>query len=164
MKGLSNFSSRKEWENYLWEEFVKILGKRKLEKDIYYFLNSLLTIKERTNITRRLVVISLIKKGKSYKEISEILWLSPNTISSIKKSFKNHRGYQSYFEIFKNKHSGRQSAKTLKQFSGISWNELADASIEFLEAFNKVLNTLLPPITGKRRRGCLFPPIIKNRK
>jgi len=153
MKELFNFSSRKEWEDYLWKEFVKILNnKRNSEKDIYYFLGSLLTAKEKRNIIRRLVIISLIKKEKSYKEISEILWLSPNTISSINKSFKNNRQYQSYFEIFKNKNNNNQTqtVKTSKQFGEISWGEMADASVEFIEAFNKVLNKLLPPMTFRR--------------
>lgn len=164
MKELSNFSSRKEWEEYLWKEFAAILNKNKSGEQTHYLLNSLLTAKERTNIIRRLVIISLIKNGKSYKEISEILWLSPNTISSISKSLKNNLQYKSYFEISKNKHSGRQAIRASKQFSDISWSGLADSSIEFLEAFNRILNKLLPPITGKGRWGHLSPPIIKNKK
>ena len=45
----------------------------------------------------RAAVISGINSGKSYRQIAEELWLSPQTISSIKKALKENN-YQSYRE------------------------------------------------------------------
>jgi len=62
IKNLSEFSSRKEWENYLWKEFLKRVNDKKLE----LFLNNLLTNQEKRNIIRRLATISLFKKGMNF--------------------------------------------------------------------------------------------------
>ncbi|NCO89665.1 hypothetical protein AUJ30_01340 [Candidatus Wolfebacteria bacterium CG1_02_39_135] len=80
MKNINEFKSRKEWENYLWRVFLKNVEKSKLEKRLANFLNNLLSETEKKNIVRRLTVIFLLKQGKTYKEIGEILWISPETI------------------------------------------------------------------------------------
>ncbi|NCQ02696.1 hypothetical protein GW816_01415, partial [Candidatus Wolfebacteria bacterium] len=103
MKNINEFKSRKEWENYLWRVFLKNVEKSKLEKRLANFLNNLLSETEKKNIVRRLTVIFLLKQGKTYKEIGEILWISPGTISAIKKSLLNYRNYRSKYDFYKNK-------------------------------------------------------------
>lgn len=108
IKSLDDFSSRKEWREYLWNKFIEELLKTK-EPQLKNFLDNLLTKKEKDNIIKRLAILSLVRQGKNYREISEALWLSPNTISAVKEGIKNFE-YQSYFEISKNKKSGRKKS------------------------------------------------------
>ena len=46
-------------------------------------------------------MISLVKSGKSYREIGEILWMSPQTIRTAKKnilgSFGNYKSYKKFY-------------------------------------------------------------------
>jgi len=128
MKNINEFKSRKEWENYLWRVFLKNVEKSKLEKRLANFLNNLLSETEKKNIVRRLTVIFLLKQGKTYKEIGEILWISPGTISAIKKSLLNYRNYRSKYDFYKNKKvEERKKMKGLPPetifdyFAGIKW-------------------------------------------
>ena len=84
---LSRFSSRKQWEEACWE----LISKSKK------FLDIITTPYERRNIVLRAAVIDYINSGKKYRQIGEELWLSPQTISSIKRSLNEPR-YKSYRE------------------------------------------------------------------
>ncbi|TRZ64761.1 MAG: hypothetical protein D4Q79_00880 [Spirochaetia bacterium] len=84
---IKNYPSRKEWEVVCWR---KILESKEL-------LNLLITSNEGHNLVMRAVVMEGLFSGKSYKQISEELWLSPQTISSIKKALKE-KAYRSYRE------------------------------------------------------------------
>lgn len=84
---LSRFSSRKQWEEACWE----VISKSKK------FLDIMTTPYERRNIVLRAAVLNCINSGKRYRQIGEELWLSPQTISSIKKSLGESR-YKSYRE------------------------------------------------------------------
>ena len=137
MKNISEFSSRKEWEDYLWKEFLKIASNKKLE----LFLNSLLTNQEKRNIIRRLAVISLFKKGMNYRQIGEILWLSHNTISSIKKSIKSGE-YKSYFEISKkNKNNPNEVSKKLFP---MSYSDIADGLVDIINIMDEIFDKIPP--------------------
>ena len=89
--------SRKEWEALLWEQLVSRLAESK-SAELKKNLDILISEDERRNILIRAAIIALISEGKSYKEISALLWVSPATISVIKKnifgkfgSYKNYR-------------------------------------------------------------------------
>ena len=84
---ISHYPSRKEWENACWNEILK-------SKKI---IKTLTTSYERHNLVMRVAVITGINLGKKYKQIAEELWLSPQTISGIKKTLKEN-GYKSYRE------------------------------------------------------------------
>ncbi len=147
MKSLNQFSSRKEWENHLWEEFIKILSKISSENQTLKFLNILLTKREKENLIKKLVVIALIRKGKNYKEISELLWLSPNTVSAVKKGLKNSL-YESYQEISKNRNSIRSKREQKsKKSERITMDDLFIALEDFAEWFDKIMLS----IDGKGR-------------
>ncbi len=94
IKEINQFRMRKEWEKYLWEEFLKEFEKAN-PKESAKFLNNLLSDDEKFSITRRWAVIVFLKEGLSYKEIGRILWISPNTISAIKKSIEKRSNYRS---------------------------------------------------------------------
>ena len=82
---VSHYSSRKEWESACWN---KILKSRKL-------LALLVTPYERHNLVLRAVALERIQSGKKYRQIAEELWLSPQTVSAIKKVMLEN-GYRSY--------------------------------------------------------------------
>ncbi len=84
---LKRYSSRQEWEDACWQ---KILKSKK-------FLELLTTSNERHNLVMRAAVIEGINMGKKYRQIADELWLSPQTISAIKKAVKENN-YRSYRE------------------------------------------------------------------
>lgn len=84
---LDRYSSRQEWEDVCWHKILKSQN----------LFESLVTPYERHNLVRRAAVMDRINSGKAYKRIVEELWLSPQTISSIKRALKEN-GYRSYRE------------------------------------------------------------------
>jgi len=95
MVKISEFKSRKEWENFLWLKFLEKAEKAKSEKQLKIFLDNLLSANEKKLIIKRLTALAMLKAGKSYKKIEEALWISPSTISALKKSLEKQSGYQS---------------------------------------------------------------------
>ncbi|MFH1346722.1 MAG: helix-turn-helix domain-containing protein [Spirochaetota bacterium] len=81
-------------DNYLWLKFIENVKNSKPETTAKIF-DSLLSVDEKEVIAKRLAAINLIRAGKSYKEIGKILWMSPSTISALKKSIIDAAGYQS---------------------------------------------------------------------
>lgn len=95
IEDLSKFQSRKEWEENIWHEFLRSIEKTRSGKDVAILLNNLLSANEKKLIVKRLSASALISAGKTYKEIGEILWISPSTISALKKSIRKNASYQS---------------------------------------------------------------------
>lgn len=89
-----------KWVKNLWEELLnKIASYDSIDK-VRKILESLLSENEIKMISRRLGVIAFAKMGKSYREIGEALWLSPNTISTIKKNIMDGKTYRSYRKFY----------------------------------------------------------------
>lgn len=104
MKEIDEFKSREEWEEYLWKEFLENIEKASSKIKIADFLNNLLSDDEKKDLVRRWTTIILLKQKMTYREIGEILWISPSTISAIKKNIKNDNlSYQSQHSFNKNK-------------------------------------------------------------
>lgn len=102
LPALSRYHSRKEWEEACWKEILKSAK----------LLESLATSRERHNLVMRAAVINHFKSGKTYKQIGEELWLSPQTISAIKKAIKE-TSYQSYRERGKTKRKKKQYSSNI---------------------------------------------------
>lgn len=81
---VSAYSSRKEWEEACWRSILRFPE----------WLN-LLTAYERRNIVMRVAVAHRLDAHMSYRDIGRELWLSPQTISAIKKGVSEER-YRSY--------------------------------------------------------------------
>lgn len=89
------------WAENLWGGLISRILKAKSHGEIKRLLEKLLSEDEKMMILKRLAVAALVHSGKSYKEISEVLWLSPNTISTIKKNLLgDHRNYKSYLAFY----------------------------------------------------------------
>ena len=84
---ISKYSSREEWLDNYWQKLIQ-------SKDI---LKIIITPHERRDLVIRAAAIDLIQSGKSYRQISKELWLSPQTISCLKKALAEN-GYKSYQE------------------------------------------------------------------
>lgn len=137
MREFSKFKSRKEWEKFIWGKFLESVKKTDSNKQLGKLLDSVLSENEKRLIIKRIAAISLIRQGKTYKEIGEILWLSPSTISSIKKSLKSGLFYQSRRDIDRKKKNQKRDSK--------------EKAIPPLTIFDYWLNFPLPPMTGRGR-------------
>lgn len=84
---MNRYPSRKEWERASWHKILK-------SKNL---LRLLVTSYERHNLVMRAAVIDGINSGRRHRQIAEELWLSPQTISSIRKAL-SESSYRSYRE------------------------------------------------------------------
>lgn len=97
MRGLQ----AEEWSEKLWDAVLENITGSKSKETTKKILERLISEDEKKLILRRIAVGALVQAGKSYSEMSEILWLSPNTISTIKKNiFGNHKNYKSYLKFY----------------------------------------------------------------
>ena len=86
VKDIKNFKSRKEWEESMWLDILNVLESKNNFKE---FLNAFLTENEKEMLRNRVLTTVLLKEGRTYREIGNILWISPGTISAIRKGLKN---------------------------------------------------------------------------
>ena len=92
MKSISG-KSAEEWQELLWDKLVLELSKINSYQELKNAIESLLSRNEKQFMLRRLAANALIRQGKSYKEIGEILWISSATISAIKKNLLNKHAH-----------------------------------------------------------------------
>ena len=143
MKSPKQFSSRKEWEEFLWNRALDFILESKDKKDLKQKLESLFGKYERSLALRRLTTLLLLKESLSYKDIGRLLWISSTTISTIKKSFSENRGYSS------RKERKRNSEKYISfKFEGFQKNKLS----EFLDDLRDFLEVLLEGRNNLKKR------------
>lgn len=82
---VSSYPSRKEWEKACWEMLLASPQS----------LDYIVTPYERRNIVLRAAVVHRLEDRRSYREIGRELWLSSQTISTIKKGVREN-AYRSY--------------------------------------------------------------------
>jgi len=111
MSPVSRYRTRAEWENACWRKISKSEN----------LLKILVTAHERHNLVLRAAVMDRISSGKSYRRIADELWLSSQTVSSIKKAMGG-KSYRSYRERSKTERKKRQYSRdtfrTEKKFRG----------------------------------------------
>jgi len=95
MKELKEFKSRQEWEKFIWQEIIKTLSQTKSQRELSSVLSRLLSNYEKRMMIRRFIAKELNGSGKTYREIGELIWISPSTISAIKKNLLAARGHRS---------------------------------------------------------------------
>lgn len=79
------YPSRKDWEEASWN----------IVKTFPELLDSIVTPYEKKAIAMRALALQCFEEGKSYRDISRELWLSLQTLSTIKKGAKEKK-YRSY--------------------------------------------------------------------
>ena len=129
----NKFKSKNEWESYIWAKIVKGFAESNSAKEIEKSLDMLLTRHEKIQIINRASAISLLKREMSYREIGRMLWLSPQTISAIRKSIRSEGGYTSRYT--RNKKSEIKQRPLTKE----EWGQLK------FDAWLESLFTLPPP-------------------
>lgn len=98
----------------VWSKFLGNIEKADSKKEIAELLDKLLSSNEKILISKRLAAVALIKGGKSYREIGKILWISPGTVSAIKKSIYLPASYKSSRYYY-----GRNKSEKIKRMKGI---------------------------------------------
>ena len=143
------FGSRKEWEVHVWKKLVEGLAKATSSQGIERSLEMLVTAHERKQIIKRAAAVSLLRQGKTYREIGEMLWLSPTTISAIRKSMRVGEGYVSRYTRRKKRE------KLQKPLTKKEWRRLR------FKLWIEAIFTLPPPPTPRRhtrRTGRIIQP------
>jgi len=130
-----------KWQTDIWRKFLDNLEGADSKKEIAELLDNLLSVNEKMLISKRLATMALIKSGKSYKEIGRILWISPSTVSAIKKSVHQKTSYK----------SNRHYAATSKDEKRKNMKALPPQTI-----FDYWLNLPLPKKTGRGRWKFLY--------
>ncbi|MBU6142052.1 hypothetical protein KGO95_02960 [Patescibacteria group bacterium] len=110
----SEYETREAWKKEIWTRLADGLASMDLSGDVNEFLSTVITQKERDQIINRFAAIALLREGKSYKEIGEILWLSPQTISAIKKSIRGRSSYVSRRTRHQKEFAGQAAARQEK--------------------------------------------------
>ena len=84
---IQNYPSRKEWEVVCWEKLLK-------SPELFRFL---IPSRERHTLVAKAYALEALGSSQSYREISKAVWLSPQTISDLKKALVK-KEYESYSE------------------------------------------------------------------
>lgn len=109
---MNSFNSRGEWNDFVWDQIANRLALTKSPLEIKRILEQILGDYEKNLLIKRVIAIALIQEGLSYSEIGKLLWLSPSTISSIKKNLAaQNAGYKSWRKF---RHEPKQYSSKIK--------------------------------------------------
>ena len=146
---IHKFKSRKEWETYVWKQLIEGLVKITSTEGMERLFDTMLTSHEKNQMIKRVAAIALLKQGKTYRDIGKMLWLSPSTISALKKSMRMLKGYESHYMRHK-KHE-----KPPKRLTKEEWEQLC---------FTAALGALFTVPQTSISRPYRFLRYIKDRK
>ncbi|MBI5079113.1 helix-turn-helix domain-containing protein [Candidatus Wolfebacteria bacterium] len=93
----------KKIEESAWQNFLIKFKKDVSSKNIGEVLETLLSTYEKRELSRRLAIILLLGQGKTYREVSQVLGVSHQTIGAAKKCFleKSIKSYNPYHKKLK---------------------------------------------------------------
>ena len=103
------YETRKDWEIATLQEVAKQLSQLN-PSQIHALLTLALSDSERSLFIRRIAGIDRLQSNKSYKEIGRELWLSPQTVSSLKKALAGKQ-YVSNWPRAKEQQRARERTK-----------------------------------------------------
>lgn len=92
MTQVSKIRLRPEVEERIYKLLENALVRFKRNKDIIDFLNDFLSPIEKTILAKRLAITVLLAKGNNYVSISDILKVTPNTITKMSLRMKYGNG------------------------------------------------------------------------
>ncbi len=136
--------SANEWAESLWEKLTERIAAIKSKNEIKQIMENLITQDEKKMVLRRLAVLALLHEGKSYQEIGEILWVSPQTISTIK---KNSTGLIGNYKSYRNFYGGPIKFSDDIKYEEPFWVQIRD----FLETLPQYGRFKTPSIEDVRR-------------
>ncbi len=90
-------------EEKAWNEFLAKFDRALSAKKSGEILDSVLSSEEKIVLARRAAIIILLGENKTYREVSRLLGVSHQTISSVKKSIseKSYKPYRQKLKIIK---------------------------------------------------------------
>ena len=88
IKHVTEFEARDTWRQAAWNLLMQELSGLKNPHEIKKLLALFVTPLEQKRIVHRMVALVRLQQGKSYREIGRETWVSPETISALKKSFQ----------------------------------------------------------------------------
>lgn len=100
MTQVSKYKLRLNLEERIYELLSNTLAGIKNSTDFKIFLNDFLSPTERTVLAKRLAIAALIEKGNDYRQICQILRVTPTTISKV--AFRMKYGNGSIKKISEN--------------------------------------------------------------
>lgn len=148
MSGDADFQNkhRTEWQEFLWDRFLNKIIQAKSKEQARKVLDKFFSAYEKELVAKRLAALALIREGKNYREIGRVLWLSPATISALKKNvlsgssaYKSQRSHKTIGSV----HSGSRVKALVKK----SWLEELFGDIDLWEL---IKNPPRPSGTGIR--------------
>lgn len=113
-KNKREIESISEWEEYLWQRLLQQLFEINSKAELNNFLSSILSNYERKMIVKRLNILLMLKENQLYREIGRRLWVSPNTIGSVRKSSLGYNKYVSWRSISAKNKLLKQSKQRIK--------------------------------------------------
>lgn len=138
------------WQERLWGKLMAKIASINSQPETKKILENLISDHEKKTILRRLAVKALIQSGKTYQEIAEILWVSPQTISITKKNVLNNlNSYKSYKRFYGGpiKYSGLGEVKMKKSFL-----EKLEELLEGVDLWDIITNPPRPPGIGLKNK------------
>ncbi len=124
----------------IWGAIIESFREADSREKVEELFNNLLTDYEKDDLARRLAILSLVRQGGTYSEISKKLWVSPSTISSIKKSLISKNGYKSRQDLERIKRGDKIAGINSQVQLQSSWLDEWFNHLEFLIATHPQMN------------------------
>ena len=87
------------WHNEMTDHLMKVFSELNTPEECYSFFEDLCTIKEILDMSQRLEIAMILKKGANYQEINKKTGVSTATISRVNKCLSyGSGGYESVLE------------------------------------------------------------------
>ncbi len=137
--------SADEWAESLWEKLVGKITEINSKNEIKAILESLISKDEKKMMLRRLAILALINEGKSYQEIGEILWVSSQTISTVK---KNSLGLIGNYKSYRHFYGGPKEYSVMK-----TKKDATKHLFDELDILDLLMNPPRPPGIGLKDRN-----------
>lgn len=81
--------ARDEWRQKEIEKLLEAVAKTRTEAEVEELFDCILTTREINDMAKRLEIRTMLKEGKSYLEIRDVMRVSPNIVSRV----SNQIGY-----------------------------------------------------------------------
>ena len=102
----------KQMEEKVYETFWETISKLNKKKETDLFFSDLFTKAERVNFVKRLSISILLYKSYDWRQICDLLKVSPNTVAKIYSKLKG-QGFKLFFEKVENEKNWVQFWKDL---------------------------------------------------
>lgn len=147
MTQVSKRQLAKQMEKKVYETFWETIGKLNKKEEADLFFSDLFTKAERVNFVKRLSIGILLYKGYDWRQICDLLKVSPNTVAKIYSKLKG-QGFKLFFEKVEKEKNWTQFWKDLaKTYLTVTHGDkvarLGDEGVENVYFNNKNKKSLL---------------------